>query len=138
MLSHDADIANMSPTLDNRLYVFVTTADPAPTSLASALAMFREDEGVSLILETSDAAALGFDVSLPMRRITLNVHSSLEGVGLTARVASALAERGIPCNMVAAFHHDHVFVPAAKGEAALAALLDIQAAARAVGPDQEF
>jgi hypothetical protein len=33
--------------------------------------------------------------------------------------------------MVAAFHHDHVFVPAAQAEQALQVLLKLQAAARA-------
>ncbi|AUW47259.1 ACT domain-containing protein [Rhizobium leguminosarum] len=47
-----------------------------------------------------------------MRQITLNVNSALDGVGLTAGVAGCLAEAGIPCNMVAAYHHDHIFVPA--------------------------
>jgi hypothetical protein len=50
-----------------------------------------------------------------MACLTLRVHSALDGVGLTAAVASALAEIGIPCNMVAAFHHDHAFVPEATG-----------------------
>ena len=44
-------------------------------------------------------------------RITLGVHSSLAAVGLTARVAESLTAHGISANMVAAFHHDHVFVP---------------------------
>ena len=47
------------------------------------------------------------------------MHSSLEAVGLTAAVAAALAEAGISANVVAAFHHDHVFVPAERAEEAL-------------------
>ena len=62
-----------------------------------------------------------------MRRITLRVHSALDGVGLTAAVATALAGHGIACNMVAAFHHDHVFVPAARAEEALAILKTLAA-----------
>jgi hypothetical protein len=57
-----------------------------------------------------------------MRRITLTVHSALDGIGLTAAVSAELTAAGIPCNVVAALHHDHVFVPAAQAEAALAAL----------------
>ena len=55
-------------------------------------------------------------------RITLGVQSSLAAIGLTARVAEALAARGISANMVAAFHHDHVFVPWERREEALALL----------------
>ena len=55
-------------------------------------------------------------------RITLQVHSSLTAVGLTARVADALAEAGISANMVAAIHHDHVFVPWERREESLAIL----------------
>jgi hypothetical protein len=64
-----------------------------------------------------------------MRRIELTVRSALDGVGLTAAVASALAEAGIPCNVVAAFHHDHVFAPAAMAERALAVLHALQQSA---------
>lgn len=48
------------------------------------------------------------------RRITLKVLPSLQTVGLTAAISTALAEQGIPANVLAGFHHDHVFVPAAK------------------------
>jgi len=50
------------------------------------------------------------------------VHSALEGVGLTAAVTSALADMGIACNVVAGFHHDHLFVPWQRREEALDAL----------------
>ena len=74
-----------------------------------------------MILPQDTAQALRL-AGLPMRRITLSVHSALDGVGLTAAVAGALAEAGIACNMVAAFHHDHAFVPADDAEPALAVL----------------
>ena len=55
-------------------------------------------------------------------RITLGVHSSLDAVGLTARVAAALTEYGITANIIAALRHDHVFVPWDRRDEALAAL----------------
>ena len=58
-------------------------------------------------------------------RITLGIHSSLAAIGLTARVSGALAERGISANMIAACHHDHVFVPWARREEAMTALLEL-------------
>ena len=64
-----------------------------------------------------------------MALITLNVYSALDGVGLTAAVATALARAGIACNMVAALNHDHVFVPIERAQEALAVLLALQASA---------
>ena len=57
-----------------------------------------------------------------MRCITLTVHSSLEAVGLTAAIATELAGLGISANVVAAYYHDHVFVPCAQAEQAVAGL----------------
>jgi hypothetical protein len=65
-----------------------------------------------------------------MVKITLQVYSDLEGVGLTAAVATALAEAGIPCNVVAALHHDHLFVPETQGAAALRCLAALARAAK--------
>jgi hypothetical protein len=55
-------------------------------------------------------------------QITLGVESSLDAVGMMAAVSAALAARGISCNPVSAFLHDHVFVPWDRREDALAAL----------------
>lgn len=123
-----AMLANMTPALKDGEFVFCATtdADIVARALPLALGSFKEEESVTLILGRAEAAALGFRVVMPMRRIVLEVFSSLEGVGLTAAVAGALAGAGIPCNMVAAFHHDHVFVPAEMAEQALAVLCDVQ------------
>ncbi|MEP4197442.1 MAG: ACT domain-containing protein [Aliishimia sp.] len=119
-----AMIAAMSPLLTDGVYVFATLgADEPPQALTqAALAQFVEAEGVSLVLPLEVAQRHGFDVSLPMCCITLQVHSALDGVGLTAAVATALAQADIPCNMVAAFHHDHAFVPQRVAKDALAIL----------------
>ena len=57
-----------------------------------------------------------------MRQITLMVHSALDGVGLTAAVANALAAEGCPCNVVAAYHHDHIFVAVQDADKAMKVL----------------
>ncbi len=117
-------LAQMEPALDDAEFVFCTVPglDAASYLGLDPLGIFLEAEGLTLILHPGRAADAGMEMSAPMRRITLTVHSSLEAVGLTAAVSSALAAHGISANMIAAFHHDHVFVPAADAERALAVL----------------
>ena len=121
-------IAAMRPQLQEGAFVFCSTNDVAQIALCSqrAVGMFVEAEGRSFILKLAEAQSLGFKCDLPMRQITLQVHSALDGVGLTAAVATKLAQRAIPCNMVAAYCHDHLFVPANLAEEALSALLELQ------------
>lgn len=123
-----AMIRGMDPDLRPGCFVFCTVPEGSPL-LAQAEGSLREDGALSLLLSVERAAAAGLPVDLPMRQITLRVHSSLLGVGLTAAVAGALAGAGIPCNMVAATRHDHVFVPEALAEAALSLLRDLARAA---------
>ena len=59
------------------------------------------------------------------RAITLTIHSSLDAVGLTAAVASKLSEKGISANVVAAYYHDHIFVPTQKANSAMKALKEL-------------
>ncbi|MEZ5681698.1 MAG: ACT domain-containing protein [Erythrobacter sp.] len=123
-----AMIAGMAPRLDPCSWRFVlVTPDTAPQLLGAAIGTFREDEGVTAIVPSELADELGIE-GPDFARITLMVHSDLEGVGLAAAVASALADAGIACNMVAAFHHDHAFVPAVRGEEALGLLRALAAA----------
>lgn len=120
-----AMIAGMRPELRPGRFVFCAVGDDRPWP--EALGTFREAEGLSAILPEEVAAEAGLPVDQPMRQITLGVLSALDGVGLTAAVASALADQGIACNMVAAVRHDHVFVPADRAEEALGRLLDLSA-----------
>jgi hypothetical protein len=115
-------LASVSPTLDDTEWVFAVVGEEDTVLLTPhAIATFREAEGLTLVLPQAAADDLK-NVSTPMSRITLEVHSSLEAVGLTAAIASALAEEGISANVVAAYYHDHIFVPKVSADLALAVL----------------
>lgn len=107
---------------------FVVVSTTSETTLPSE-ATVLEDEGTTLVLERHEADAFRFAHSGTFAWITLTVSSSLEAVGLTAAVASALAERGIACNVLAGFHHDHLLVPSDRADDALAALAELSASA---------
>ncbi len=118
-------LKGMAPKLDETAYRFILIApDFAPQALGAAIGTFREDEGITAIIPASLAEELEQN-GPDMARITLTVRSDLEGVGLTAAVATVLASGGIACNVVAAFHHDHLFVPWDKREEAMAALEEL-------------
>lgn len=129
-ISHTAHemIANMTPVRRPGAFVFATSKDCMNVADIGkdAIACFLEDEGTSYILPVSVAEYHKLPTDQPMGCITLNVYSSLEGVGLTAAVSAALGQNKIPCNMVAAFHHDHVFVPINMCERAIEILLSLQ------------
>lgn len=84
------------------------------------LATFAEDEGLTLVAMVGELAAHAIAHQPGFARISLGLNSALEGVGLTAAVSAALADAGISCNMIAAYHHDHLFVPWDRREEALA------------------
>lgn len=127
-----AMLAGMKPAPCAGSYVFSSSTDQTVIAAAKerALAVFHEQEGVSFVLAKDHAVELGFDASMPLSCIVLGVYSVLDGVGLTAGVATALAEQGIPCNMIAAYHHDNVFVPEEMKELALSVLEALQEASR--------
>lgn len=86
---------------------------------------FTEEKGLTVILSQEEADAAGLAYDLATEWITLTVHSALDGVGLTAAVSAALAGASISCNVVAAAHHDHLFVPAGTASEAVRLLEDL-------------
>ncbi|MFG3496710.1 ACT domain-containing protein [Streptomyces sp. NPDC047886] len=118
-------IAGMRPELDRNRYVFCTIdAAAVPPGLRPVVTV-AESEGLTLVVrqEEADAASLPYDYVAG--RITLRVHSALDAVGLTAAVAGALADAGLSCNVVAGYHHDHLFVEHDRAHDALAALREL-------------
>src|SRR3954470_14184200 len=91
-------LQSMHPVLHPGVYVFASV--PAGTDLGSLepLATFREQEGLTLIVEEGQARQVNLPVRFRATWITLTVHSDLQAVGLTAAVAVALTEVGIGCN----------------------------------------
>jgi hypothetical protein len=102
-------LRSMRPVLDASQYVYALVDQP-PAELLP-FAVVREEEGTTIVLPRTEADRHGLGYAVVSRRITLGVHSSLEAIGLTAAVSTALAGRGISCNLIAGVHHDHLFVP---------------------------
>lgn len=115
-------LASLSPRLNPGRFVFCSVPQPTVVQVAAALGSFREAEGSTLILAREEAERLGLAYDYLAAWITLEVHSSLAAVGLTAAFAKALAGEDISCNVIAGFHHDHLFVAEADAERALARL----------------
>jgi hypothetical protein len=105
-------LRSMEPTLSDEEYVFVSMEESLSEDLrADSLLMFREEEGVTFILERNMADSLGLEYLATWALITLSVHSDLEAIGFIARISTELAKEGISVNIVSAYYHDHLFVP---------------------------
>jgi hypothetical protein len=119
----DELLKTMSPTLMMGDYVFCTVERSYSELIElEPLATFKEAEGITLILPLEVAITEGFKFEGIFKQITLLVHSSLDAVGLTAAISSKLTESNISANVVAAYYHDHVFVPKDKANEAMSAL----------------
>jgi hypothetical protein len=85
---------------------------------------------LTLVVPEKQAIARGLPVIFRCAWITLNVHSDLNAVGLTAAFAKALGDAGISCNVVAGAYHDHIFVPVESAQRAMAAIRNLQETSR--------
>ncbi|MEU5190360.1 ACT domain-containing protein [Streptomyces klenkii] len=125
-------LSGMRPELNAGRYVYVTVEGEPPTDVAPVVTV-REPEGLTLVVRQEEADAAGLAYEYVAGWITLRVHSALEAVGLTAAVSQALAQAGLSCNVVAGYHHDHLFVPYERAEEAVRLL---EALAEAACRDQ--
>jgi hypothetical protein len=113
-------LAHMQPVLHEARYGYATS--PAPLPGVDAFATIIEGEGVTTVAPLATLEAVGV-ASAAWARITLNVHSDLAAVGLTAAFAAALGQQGISANVIAGYFHDHIFVAWGDRDRAMAALV---------------
>ncbi len=105
-------LSSITPRLHDETFVFCSVSERELKALkADPICVFREAEGVSVIIEkaVADAASLKYDGT--WSQITCDVLSDLNAVGFIAAMAKMIADAGISVNTVSAFHHDHLFVP---------------------------
>ncbi|UCE14571.1 MAG: ACT domain-containing protein [Candidatus Heimdallarchaeota archaeon] len=113
-------LQNMKPKLSDARYIFSTVSEAIYRDLeVIPLLVFREEEGMTIIVEEGEAEANFLNYTDIWSMITLTIHSDLSAVGFIAVITSKLAKYGISVNVVSAYYHDHIFVPIAKGNQAL-------------------
>lgn len=103
-------IANMEPVLNDGTYVFANVSNIEAIPRAITICEVKEKEGTTIVVSKEDAERLALPIDFVASWITLNIHSSLEAVGLTAAFATALGKNNISCNVIAGYYHDHIFV----------------------------
>jgi hypothetical protein len=115
-------LRRLAPQLHDGTWAF--TSIPPDTDLAGldVVATMREREGLTLVVPEAQARARGFPIALRCAWITMTASTSLDETGITAAFARVLADAGIPCNVIAGAHHDHVFVPVERAREALQCL----------------
>lgn len=123
----DQLLKHMSPNLKDGEFVFISQPNgrygshPELEPIAAVL----EAEGLTLIIPQSKADQHNLPYDGVYKMITLEVHSSLEAVGLTAAFATKLTEHNISANVVAGFYHDHIFVQTSAADRAITALKEL-------------
>ena len=112
-------IKGLSPILNDGEYVFTSIKNIELLNTSEVICTFKEKEGFTLILERSRADQLGLRYNFIASWITLEIHSSLNAVGLTSLFTTELANNGISCNVIAGYYHDHIFVSTKDSQKAL-------------------
>lgn len=115
-------LRNMEPVLDRTDYVFYSTGSSKLTAeivIMNPVVTILEDEGMTVVVSKKQADAYKLPFSIVFHKISLNIHSSLEAVGLTAAISTALASHNISANVVAGYYHDHIYIPKDSADLAL-------------------
>jgi ribosomal protein S18 acetylase RimI-like enzyme len=129
----------INPKLHQGVFVFCELPDHLVPEGLEVLAMFQEDEATTVVVAEEQAARTGLLGRLPSAWITIGASSDLAAVGFLAVITARMAAAGISVNVVSASRHDHLFVPVAMADKAMAVLatLDELRRPRRIGPIEE-
>ena len=103
-------LKSLRVSCDNVEYGFATVKNQPIVPDNQVLGTFREGEGITVFATKEYFEKNHIPHEGPYAKLTIEVHTSLELVGLTAVLATKLAENNISANVVAAYFHDHIFV----------------------------
>lgn len=117
----NAILADLSVTRRPGVFAFVSLSEPVEMD-DRIHAVVREAGSVTVVTTIEVARERGWEWEFEAAWLTLEVHSALEAVGLTAAVAEALATEAIPCNVLAGYYHDHLLVPVERADDAIRAI----------------
>ena len=137
-MSGETDLGRILASLAVRqregVYVFAFIPPGEPLPDIAIAAMVSELEGTSVVVGLEAAEAMGLAYEFEAAWLSLTSHTSLDAVGVTASLSTALAMRGIPCNVIAGFHHDHVLVPIDRVDDAMQAIDQVRLQREAAEP----
>jgi hypothetical protein len=122
----DILLKTIAPELSNEDYIFCSPGNEL-VNQTQPFGIIREEEGVTAIITRTEADRLGLKYEAIFEKITLKVHSSLNAIGLTAKVTTKLAEMNICANVISGYYHDHIFVQKGCGAAAVSGLKELSA-----------
>lgn len=122
-------LQHAKPLLNNGQYVFCTlkNIDTVKLLIDESVVLVRENEGTTLVLPKLVADEHKIPYEYIAAWITLEIHSDLAAVGLTAAFSNALAKENISCNVIAGYYHDHIFVDYRDASRALKILSSLSA-----------
>ena len=119
-------LENLLVACDDIEYGFANISNKNEVSGGEILGTFQEKEGLTIIATTGYLKDTGISFEGPFAKLTIEVNTSLNLVGLTAILSKKLAEKNISANFVAAYFHDHVFVQYASRNKAIEILSSLK------------
>jgi hypothetical protein len=119
-------LRSLQVSCDDIEYGFASVREEQINIDDKILGLFKESEGLTVIAPKEYFESKSIQYEGPYAKLTIEVHTSLELVGLTAVLAKKLAENKISANVIAGYFHDHIFVQYAVRQKAIKAINDLK------------